>query len=328
MSPEQHLPSEPTLEAQRGLLDSINKVNSQQLFEAGVIEKAQTAYLAEVQGVGHAMLAYAAPEAIDETIERHAQRGSAELERSLDLTEYTVNHQVAGDMTEFYGVTYGKTRNILVGRTEIDSDGQTRLVSAEGFTEEDIELVKKLADDLAERKAKGELPDLTSDLQYVYNPDKESKTEQGEATDSAENHELAELKNQQAERDKQEEVAISNFKAHGATKQQIEAYRDEIARMKQAELKRGRLYPHQAGFVRFEALSKPDQELDMGVGTGFEQGDWVTVQRSSGEVEHQWTFMGIDSNTGYAEVARLDEETGDRLSKSYTVDELKKLNSR
>lgn len=170
--PEQNLPAEPTLEAQRALLGEVNEENSQKLLESGVLEKVQTAYLAEVQEVGHATLAYAAPEAIDDTIERHAQSGSAELERSLDPTQYTVNHQVAGDLTEFYSVTYGKIRNILVGRTEIDADGQTHLVPEDGFTEEDIELVKKLADDLAERKAKGELPDLTSDLQYVYNPDK------------------------------------------------------------------------------------------------------------------------------------------------------------
>lgn len=98
--------------------------------------------------------------------------------------------------------------------------------------------------------------------------------------------------------------------------------------MKEAEIERGRLSPHQAGFVRFEALSKPDQELDMGVGSGFEQGDWVTLQRSFGEVEHQWTFMGIDPATGMAEVAAFDEEAGDRLSKSYSLDELRKFNKR
>lgn len=139
---------------------------------------------------------------------------------------------------------------------------------------------------------------------------------------------LSDLKTAQAERDKQEEVVISNFRAHGATEEQIQSFREDITRMKEAELKRGRLFPHQAGFVRFEALSKPDQELDMGVGSGFEQGDWVTVQRSSGEMEHQWTFMGIDSNTGLVEVAAIDEETGDRLSKSYSLDELRKLNKR
>jgi hypothetical protein len=139
---------------------------------------------------------------------------------------------------------------------------------------------------------------------------------------------LSDLRTAQAERDKQEEVVISNFRAHGASKEQIEAFRADIARMKEAELERGRLFPHQAGFVRFEALSKPDQELDMGIGSGFEQGDWITVQRSSGEMEHQWTFMGIDPNTGFAEVAAIDEETGDRLSKSYSLDELRKLNKR
>ncbi|HKR82240.1 MAG TPA: hypothetical protein VJR27_04565 [Candidatus Saccharimonadales bacterium] len=139
---------------------------------------------------------------------------------------------------------------------------------------------------------------------------------------------LEELKQAQAERDKQEETVISNFRAHGATEEQIEKFQADITRMKEAELKRGRLFPHQAGFVRFEALSKPEQALDMGVGSGFEQGDWVTVQRSSGEAEHQWTFMGIDPTTGLAEVAAFDEETGDRLSKSYTLDELRKLNKR
>lgn len=326
--PEQNLPTEPTLEAQRALLDEVNKENSQQLLESGVLEKAQTAYLAEVQEVGHAMLAYTAPEAIDDTIERHAQRGSAEIERTLDPSEYTVNHQVAGDMTEFYSVTYGKTRNILVGRTEIDPDGTARLVPEEGFTEDDIAVVKKMADDLAERKAKGELPDLTSDLQYVYNPDKETKAEAVEVVAVSESNELTELRKQQSERDKQDEITISNFRAHGATEQQIQGFREDVARMKEAELMRGRLFPHQAGFARFEALSKPSQELDMGVGSGFEQGDWVTVQRSSGEVQHQWTFMGIDPTTGLAEVAAFDEETGDRLSKSYSLDELRKLNKR
>jgi hypothetical protein len=139
---------------------------------------------------------------------------------------------------------------------------------------------------------------------------------------------LSDLKAAQAERDKQEEVVISNFRAHGANEEQIQSFRADIARMKEAELERGRLFPHQAGFVRFEALSKPDQELDMGVGSGFEQGDWITIQRSTGEVQHQWTFMGIDSRTGLAEVAALDEETGDRLSKSYSLDELRKLNKR
>lgn len=139
---------------------------------------------------------------------------------------------------------------------------------------------------------------------------------------------LEELKQAQAERDKQEEAVISNFRAHGATEEQIEKFQADITRMKEAELKRGRLFPHQAGFVRFEALSKPEQTLDMGVGSGFEQGDWVAVQRSSGEVEHQWTFMGIDPTTGLAEVAAFDEETGDRLSKSYSLDELRKLNKR
>lgn len=139
---------------------------------------------------------------------------------------------------------------------------------------------------------------------------------------------LEELKQAQAERDKQEEAVISNFRAHGATEEQIEKFQADITRMKEAELKRGRLFPHQVGFVRFEALSKPEQTLDMGVGSGFEQGDWVAVQRSSGEVEHQWTFMGIDPTTGLAEVAAFDEETGDRLSKSYSLDELRKLNKR
>ncbi len=139
---------------------------------------------------------------------------------------------------------------------------------------------------------------------------------------------LSDLKTAQAERDKQEEVVISNFRAHGATEEQIQSFREDIARMKEAEAERGRLFPHQAGFVRFEALSKPDQELDMGVGSGFEQGDWITVQGSSGEMEHQWTFMGIDPKTGLAEVAAIDDETGDRLSKSYSLDELRKLNKR
>lgn len=139
---------------------------------------------------------------------------------------------------------------------------------------------------------------------------------------------LQELKDLQAERDRQEETVISNFRAHGATEEQIQSFRGDIARMKEAELKRGRLFPHQAGFARFEALSKTDQELDMGVGSGFEQGDWVSVQRSSGEIEHQWTFMGIDPSTGLAEVAALDESTGDRLSKTYSLDELRKLNKR
>lgn len=139
---------------------------------------------------------------------------------------------------------------------------------------------------------------------------------------------LEELKQAQAERDKQEGVVISNFRAHGATEGQIEAFQADITRMKETELKRGRLFPHQAGFVRFEALSKPEQALDMGVGSGFEQGDWVTVQRSSGDMEHQWTFMGINPSTGLAEVAAFDEEKGDRLSKSYSLDELRKLNKR
>lgn len=140
---------------------------------------------------------------------------------------------------------------------------------------------------------------------------------------------VEELQQKQAERDKQEEAVISNFAAHGATEAQVQAYRESLARMKAAEVKRGRLFPHQAGFVRFEALSKPEEtdKLDMGVDSGFEQGDWVTVQRSSGEVEHQWTFMGINKDTGSALVASFDSY-GRRLYKDYPVDELKKINSR
>lgn len=135
------------------------------------------------------------------------------------------------------------------------------------------------------------------------------------------------LKKQQAERDKQEEVVISNFRAHGATDEQIQGYRADIARMKDAELKRGRLFPHQSGFVRFETLSKPEQGLGMGVGSGFEQGDDLLVQRTSGTVEGGWTFLGVDEKTGLAEVARFDE-TGNRLYKSYPLDDLRKLNRR
>ena len=138
------------------------------------------------------------------------------------------------------------------------------------------------------------------------------------------------LQQKQAERDKQNEIVIAHFKAYGATDEQIQAYRQDIARMKEAELKRGRLFPHQAGFVHFEALTSAREEtdnLDMGVGSGFEQGDRVKVQRTSGKVERQWTFMGIRKDTGLALVARFDEQ-GRRIYKDYSLDDLKKLNPR
>ena len=63
----------------------------------------------------------------------------------------------------------------------------------------------------------------------------------------------------------------------------------------------------------------------MGVSSGFEQGDWIKVQRTSGKVEHQWVFMGIRKDTGLALVASFDEQ-GRRMYKDYPLDDLKKLN--
>ena len=139
---------------------------------------------------------------------------------------------------------------------------------------------------------------------------------------------VEDLQQKQAERDKQDEIIISNFKAHGATDEQIESFRNDLSRMKEAELKRGRLFPHQSGFVRFEALSHPDDDLDMGVDSGFEQGEDVQVQRTSGQLERGWTFMGIDKRTGSALVGSFDQQTGERLYKDYQLEELKKLNQR
>ncbi len=138
-----------------------------------------------------------------------------------------------------------------------------------------------------------------------------------------------ELQQKQAERDKFEDNVISNFVAHGAIEAQIQAHREIMARMKNAELKRGRLFPHQAGFVRFEALAEPERagSLDIGIGSGYEQGDWVNVRRSSGEIEHQWTFMGVDYRTGLSRVAGFDEHGG-RMYKDYPLTELDKLNQR
>lgn len=164
---------EPSIEAQKSLLEDIKRDNSHILLQQGILDKVRSVYLSETIKNGQNLVAYTAPEAIDDTIKEHAKSGIQELERSIDPTEYSVNHQAAGDMTEFYSVAYG-IRNILVGRTQLDSDGNLHFFPEDGFTDDDLMLVKNMANSLEERKAKGELPDLTSDLQYIYNPGKET----------------------------------------------------------------------------------------------------------------------------------------------------------
>lgn len=169
-TPEHSLPPKPTLEAQQALLDEINQENSRQLLETGVLEKVQATHSAKAQNFGRDILAYTAPEAVDDAIERHAQSGIAELESSLNPAEYTVNYQMTSDMTEYYSVTYSNDLNILVGRTQIDDEGRVYVVPEHGFTEDDVAIVKKLADELLEKKMNGELPDLTLNLQHIYKP--------------------------------------------------------------------------------------------------------------------------------------------------------------
>lgn len=323
---EQLSQPEPTLEAQKVLLDQVNSENAQRLVEAGLVEKAQNAYQEEVRDVGHSMLAYAAPEASDDVIHRHAELGTAEVERAINPDSYTVNHQLSSDMTEHYGITYDKRRNILVGSTEVNpEDGSIHIVPAEGFTEADVEIVRGMTQELEKLKSDGKLPDLTDNLQWIYKPNPQEKTETG-TNSEPEPTESEELRKQQAERDKQEETVISNFSARGATEEQVQNYRQDIARMKQAELKRGRLFPNQSGFVRFEALSKPDDDFDMGVETGLEQGGSVRVERTSGQIENGWIFMGINKGTGLAVVGRFDDKSDDRLYKDYPIEELIRLN--
>jgi len=141
--------------------------------------------------------------------------------------------------------------------------------------------------------------------------------------------ERSQLLLQQNQRDIEEEIIIVKFRDLGRSEKFIQNYRDELSRMKKAELIRGRLFPHHTGYVRFEALTEPAQadSIDIGIGTGFEQGSWVSVLRSSGEIEHDWTFMGIDRESGLAIVATIDEVSGEHLTKRITLDELKKFNS-
>lgn len=101
-------------------------------------------------------------------------------------------------------------------------------------------------------------------------------------------------------------------------------YRRQLAEMEAAELERGRLFPGLQEYSNFTKLYKKDFNLDPGTDSGFEQGQSVTVVRTSGNVDwKQWTFLGINPETGFVKIGRRDPESRDRLYKELSLDDLR-----
>ncbi|NCS82886.1 hypothetical protein GW746_00505, partial [Candidatus Saccharibacteria bacterium] len=153
----------------------------------------------------------------------------------------------------------------------------------------------------------------------------EDKTEQ---TSEA----LGAIQKEHEARDKQEEEKIQLWlsdEKYNFNQDTAEAYRKYSAYRNKRELERGRIFPDRNAFIRYDQLTRSDlaaKSAEMGLETGFDQGQRVIVKRTSGEIESDWTFIGVDSE-GRALVGKVgDKETGtDNLYKHIDVDALKEL---
>lgn len=180
----------------------------------------------------------------------------------------------------------------------IDEDGVSSYVPRESLTVEVVEAV-------------GELSEPTSS---------ENPTEELEMT-------LPEgFIEEQAEREKAAMDALEEVrKRDGLSDESVARYKADYKRMQQMEVAQKHLFVDHEHFTRFDQLLIDGEKFDLGTDTGFEQGQFVRVMRTSGALESDWVYMGRDAK-GNALVRKIDPETKETIDKSYPLDKLTELN--
>lgn len=305
--------AEPSLAEQRERLREINTEHAKQLDESGLLDKV----VRQLHNKAHKLdqldrLRNGQP--LEDTDQQAIERQANTIAASAEYERYGITHQVRSDLSELYGVSQDAYNIVYVGKTVVDEFGDVTIRPNAGFSEEDVSQVRAMADRLEELRHNGTLPDLTENNAQVENPSKEVAERPVD--------ELADIRFDQAEREAEEAARLAHMKETGATEEQLETYKQNLAAMKQAELERGRVFLDYEAYVQFKELSRADDRLDMGLETGLEQGEPVHIPRDTGDIE-EWTFMGIDRTTGKGVVA-VKDASGHRMTKPYEIKDLKR----
>ena len=232
------------------------------------------------------------------------------------------NIEVRNYENGFYGVSETFTGPNGHEVLEIaDENGNTRLVYAEDFYSAPVVS--------AEEGSVGASSTVEVDAEEAVD-----KTDTSTESAQAETAEASELFTSEHEaRDAEEEELIQAWlkdeKMPSFDEEKAKRFRAYSDYRKLREQQRGRLFPDRNAFMRYDMLTRNDEgsaSADMGLETGFDQGQLLSVKRTSGEIEAGWTFLGVNAE-GRAVAGKVGDEANESLYKTIDVEELKKLQS-
>lgn len=120
---------------------------------------------------------------------------------------------------------------------------------------------------------------------------------------------------------------VDDYIAKGEPDPVMDQFINGMERMEQNELERGGIFEKYVNFVNIEPFLKHKrmEGVNAGIGSGFEQGQKVTVEQTSGDIEDDWMFAGVAKN-GRVRLVKQEEETGDILFKDVNFQDFERLN--